>query len=179
MTSSIAPLPLIGLAMPQEVPKGPRGLLGQLLAEAQLAEDLEAYRGFSDRVWSMGRVADLLWRHSEAARPLIREALVNELDSAMERRRMPIDEDGGALLIHYFGSVLRPLLDSYPDTAEALQQELQLVRYVAPYRGPDSPEYISEQFNEYVLSWLRADQYRPIVEDCVPDIAAIVFDGSD
>lgn len=165
--------------MPQEPPRGPRGLLGQLLAQAQLAEELEAYQGFSDRPWSMGRVADLLWRHSEAARPLIREALVKELDSAMERRRMPIDEGGGTLLINYFGSVLRPLLDGYPDTAEALEQELQLIRYVAPYRGPDSPEYISEQFDELVLSWLRTDQYRPIVEDCVPDIAAIVFDSSD
>jgi hypothetical protein len=39
MTSSFALLPLIGLAMPQEAPKGPRGLLGQLLAEAQLADE--------------------------------------------------------------------------------------------------------------------------------------------
>ena len=92
---------------------------------------------------------------------------------------MPIEESSGSLLIHYFGSVLRPLLDGYPDTAGALQQELQPVRYVAPYRGPDSPECISGRFDEYVLSWLRTDQYRPIVEDCVPDIAAIVFDGSN
>lgn len=179
MTGPFTLLPLIGLAMPQEVPKGPRCLAGQLLAEAQLAAELEAYQGFSDRVWSMGRVADLLWRHSEAARPLIRKALVNELDSAMEGQRMPIDEGGGPLLIHYFGSVLRPLLDGYPATAEALERELQLIRYVAPYRGPDSPEHISEQFDDYVLSWLRTDQYRPIVEDCVPDIAAIVFDDSN
>jgi hypothetical protein len=165
--------------MPQETPKGPSGLLGHLLAEAQLAEELEAYQGFSDQVWSMGRVADLLWRHSEAARPLIREALVNELDSAIERRRMPIGYGCGALLIQYFGSVLRPLLDGYPDTAEALEQELQLVRYVAPYRGPDSSDYITEQFEEYVLYWLRTDQYRHIVEDCTPDVAAIVFQSSN
>jgi hypothetical protein len=162
--------------MTHETPQGPRGLAARLLAEAELSRELEAYRGHSDRVWSMGRVADLLWRHSESARPLIRKALVDELDEALERGQMPIEASDGGLLMEYCGFVLRPLLDNYPDSAAALQQELQLIRYVAPYRGSDDAEHVTDLFDYYVVYWLKTDRYRPVVEACDPEIAAIIFD---
>ncbi|WP_157974694.1 hypothetical protein [Glycomyces dulcitolivorans] len=163
--------------MTHETTPGPRGLAAQILAEAELSRQLEAYQGYSDNVWSMGRVADLLWRHSESARPLIRKTLVDALDEALQRGEMPMVVSDGVLLLKYCGSVLRPLLDNYPDSAEELQQELQMIRYVAPYRGLDSAEYVTDLFDEYVVYWLRTDRYRPIVEDCDPEIAAIVFDN--
>ena len=165
--------------MTHETPQGPRGLAAQLLAEAELRRQIEAYQGHSDKVWSMGRVADLLWRHSESARPLIRKTLVDELDEALRRGHMPMVVSDGGLLLEYYGSVLRPLLDNYPESAEALQQELQMIRYVAPYRGLDAAEYVTDLFDDYVVYWLRTDQYRAIVEECDPEIAAIIFDGRD
>jgi hypothetical protein len=165
--------------MPPDTPKRPRSLAAELIAEARLSAQIEAYQGYSDRVWSMGRVADLLWRHSDAARPLIRKALVEELDDAMERERMPLAMSGGVLLLEYCGSVLRPLLENYPESAEALRQELQIIRYVAPYRGPDDPDYVTDLFDYYILYWLRTDEYRPIVEDCDPEIGALILKNSN
>jgi hypothetical protein len=104
--------------MTHETPQAPRSVAARLLAEAELSRQLEAYQGYSDRVWSMGRVADLLWRHSESARPMIRKALVVELDEALERGQMPMEASDGILLMEYCGFVLRPLPDNYPDSAE-------------------------------------------------------------
>ncbi|MEV3934974.1 hypothetical protein AB0K52_03190 [Glycomyces sp. NPDC049804] len=165
--------------MPPDTPKRPRNLAAELMAEAKLRAQLEAYQGYSDQVWSMGRVADLLWRHSDAARPLIRKALVVELDDALERESMPLPASDGVLLLEYCGSVLRPLLDDYPESAEALRQELQIIRYVAPYRGPDDSDYVTDLFDYYILYWLRTDQYRSIVEACDPEIGALVLENFD
>jgi hypothetical protein len=86
--------------MTHETPPGPRGLAAQILAEAELSRQLEAYQGYSDNVWSMGRVADLLWRHSEPARPLIRKALVDALDEALQRGEMPMAVSDGVFRVH-------------------------------------------------------------------------------
>lgn len=165
--------------MPPDTPKRPRNPAAELIAEAELSSQLEAYQGYSDRVWSMGRVADLLWRHSDAARPLIRKALIVELDDAMERANMPLPASDGVLLLEYCGSVLRPLLDNYPESAEALRRELQIIRYVAPYRGPDDPDYVTDLFDYYILYWLRTNQYRPIVEDCDPEVGVLILENID
>jgi hypothetical protein len=121
-----------------------------LLAQAAESRSIDAAQGYSTTVWSMSRVCDLLWRHSPRSRPIIYHEVVEEFRSALESGRMPGPIMDLTVLSSYWSAVLKPLFDSFPDRCDELQNELQLLNHVLPYRGSDDAAYVTEIFTEEI-----------------------------
>ncbi|MEJ2853424.1 MULTISPECIES: hypothetical protein [unclassified Saccharothrix] len=113
--------------------------------------------------WSLGSLGDHLWLRLEEARPRLAELVHEELDRAIEEHRplRPLDPFTIASDVVRYG-LLEPAFARYPESAEQLARYLSVVR--EGYTEDEPGGYMRHALGSYVLDWLAAPQYLPMVE---------------
>jgi hypothetical protein len=132
----------------------------------------EASQGYSDTIWNLGRVADILWRHAPSARALITLHVNQALESAMSFDSMPLPISDRVLLMDYWSSVIKPMLDSPNLDKFEMCRELSFLMYVTPLVGPEESEYVTDLFEDEIVSQIFDGGYWNVIVKNCPEISA-------
>lgn len=134
--------------------------------------------------WSLGHLGDLMWMTLPETRPFLAAQIVSEVEDALEYGRQLGPLLPGTLASHaLWHPVMRPALDEYPNSRDRVAGHLRFLYEVYKSVEPDqteSPDQLAtrEALDSYVIDWLREPAYREIVDEVVPELAALIDHGT-
>lgn len=149
-----------------------KSVFDRLYPEYEEVKRKEDVQGYSERIWSLGRVADILWRHAPLSRSIVKSHVIRELDSGIDSDSMPLPISDRVLLMEYWWMIVKPMLESTDATGSEIYGELRFLEFVTPFKGPDGPEYISELFEEQISEKLAEDPYWEVISKACPSLAS-------
>lgn len=108
--------------------------------------------------WSLGWIADLLWRYSPGSREPLVESIRKDLLFSAQRIRMPEKLTASEVIWEvYYMDVLEPIRRAWPGSVETLKEELRFTAEVIRYDGDgggynDGKNDLQSTLYEYVVS---------------------------
>lgn len=96
-------------------------------------------------------MAELCQRHRDRFPSFVASLALNNVDAAVDEARRAVRELGAAGCLVYSNVLGRPLSDEEFFPVFATMAELDRPLWIHPIRGPDRPDYASEQHSEHEL----------------------------
>jgi hypothetical protein len=85
---------------------------------------------------------------------------------------MPLPISDRVLLMDYWSSVIKPMLDSPNLDKFEMCRELSFLMYVTPLVGPEESEYVTDLFEDEIVSQIFDGGYWNVIVKNCPEISA-------
>lgn len=153
------------------------GSLAELALVAASKEEAGTY-SLKPMGWSIGLLGDLLWRYVPESREALAEKYREELENAIyanrELSRVSTREIASEC---FWGALLQPAFESFPDSRKALVRYLHVLRIgwtVVNYPG-DMGE-TKDALHKYVFEWIAPNEtYIGALRGVDPDLYRILY----
>ncbi|MFC4856928.1 hypothetical protein [Actinophytocola glycyrrhizae] len=142
-------------------------------ADAAFSHDVTALGSGVPMSWSLGTLGDLMWMRLPETRPFLAERIARAVQDAIDQDDELILLVGPVAADALWHPVMRPALDSYPNTKDRVAAQFLVVgeAYLA-----DHPDWDARRgaLENYVFSNLQEPEYRHIVEEVDPALASLI-----